>query len=89
METSGILLVKNLIMKIFLHNNFSRNIDGVFADLSGIVSTEKRNDGTYMHVDKLNIILDVQKPKLSVAKIFNNNRILSKLTIVLFKSEFQ
>lgn len=31
-----------------------------------------------MHVDKLNLILDVKKPRMSVAKIFNNNRILSK-----------
>lgn len=52
--------------------------DGVYADLNGIVSTEKRNGGTFMHVDKLNLILDVKKPKMSVAKIFNNNRILSK-----------
>lgn len=62
--------------------------DGVYADLNGIVSTEKRDGGTFMHVDKLQLTLDVKKPKMSVAKIFNNNRILSEWFLVNFKKTF-
>uniref|UniRef100_A0A336M6Z8 CSON002054 protein n=1 Tax=Culicoides sonorensis TaxID=179676 RepID=A0A336M6Z8_CULSO len=64
---------------------FHAVFDGVYADLKGVISTEKRPGGTYMHVDKLNLVLDVKKPKMSVAKIFNNNRILNQATNLFLK----
>ena len=38
-----------------------------------------RPSGTFMHVDSLKLDLNVKKVRMSVSKVFNNNRILSKL----------
>jgi len=57
----------------------------VNADLKGVISTEERPEGTFMHVDKLSLLLDVKKPRMSVAKIFNNNRILNEATNLFLK----
>jgi hypothetical protein len=72
-----------------IYNNFHKKIisrpvallraDGVTANLRGKVSTRQTDKGIFLHVDALNLSLDVKKPRLSVAKIFNNNRILSEL----------
>lgn len=53
--------------------------EGVTANLRGKVSNRQTDKGIFLHVDALNLSLDVKKPRLSVAKIFNNNRILSEL----------
>lgn len=52
--------------------------DGVTADLKGTVSNEKRETGTHMHVDSLTLELNVKKVRMHIAKVFKNNRILSK-----------
>lgn len=48
------------------------------ADLKGTVSNEKRETGTHMHVDSLTLELNVKKVRMHIAKVFKNNRILSK-----------
>lgn len=52
--------------------------DGVTADLKGTVSNEKRETGTHMHVDTLNLELTIKKVRMHIAKVFKNNRILSE-----------
>lgn len=42
------------------------------------MSTKQQPKGVYLHVDGLLLDLNIKKPRLSVAKIFNNNRILSE-----------
>lgn len=41
------------------------------------MSTREKPNGVFLHVDALLLDLNIKKPRLSVAKIFNNNRILS------------
>lgn len=42
------------------------------------MSTREKPNGVFLHVDALQLDLNIKKPRLSVAKIFNNNRILSE-----------
>lgn len=51
--------------------------DGVTADVKGRVSFNEKPTGTHMRVETLDLNLAIKKPRLSVSKIFNNNRILS------------
>lgn len=55
-------------------------IEGVTADIKGKISTFNKNDIQYLRVDSLFLDLSVKTPKLRVAKIFNNNKILSKFS---------
>lgn len=58
---------------------FLVHADGVTADVKGRMSTvEKPKKGTFLKVENLFLDLNVKKPKLNVAKIFNNNKILSE-----------
>lgn len=52
-------------------------LDGVTADVKGRVSFNEKPTGTHMRVETLDLNLAIKKPRLSVSKIFNNNRILS------------
>lgn len=59
---------------------FHLTAEGVIANVKGKMSTQEKQNGVYLHVDGLLLELIIKKPRLSVAKIFNNNRILSELT---------
>jgi hypothetical protein len=50
----------------------------VTADVKGRISSHEKPNGTFLRVDALLLDLNVKRPKLSVAKIFNNNKILSE-----------
>lgn len=52
--------------------------EGVTANVKGKMSTREKPNGVFLHVDGLLLDLNIKKPRLSVAKIFNNNRILSE-----------
>lgn len=52
------------------------------ADVRGRVSFNEKPTGTHMRVETLDLNLAIKKPRLSVSKIFNNNRILSTNFIV-------
>lgn len=65
--------------------NFHLATEGVTANVKGKMSTHEKPNGVYLHVDALQLDLNIKKPRLSVAKIFNNNRILSERTKVLFR----
>lgn len=58
--------------------DFSIFLDGVVADVRGTVSTDPRTEGTFIHVETLALELTIKKVRLSVSKVFQNNRILSK-----------
>lgn len=57
------------------------------ANIKGKMSTRDSNGQVYLHVDALLLDLNIKKPKLSVAKIFNNNRILSEKEFGFFVVE--
>lgn len=74
--SSGVLL----IIPASGGGEFHSVFDGVLAKLTGKVSTNEKPDGTYLHVDALNIELDVKNIEMSISKAFNNNRILTEAT---------
>lgn len=72
--SSGVLL----IIPASGSGDFDAVLDGVIADLKGQVSTEEKSGKTYLHVDSLAMELNVKKVRMHIAKVFKNNRILSK-----------
>lgn len=73
--SSGVLL----IIPASGSGDFDAVLDGVVADVKGQVSTQEKNDKTYLHVDSLAMELNVKKVRMHIAKVFKNNRILSEL----------
>lgn len=73
-SSSGVLL----IIPASGAGDFDGVLDGVVADLKGQVSTFDKTDKTYLHVDNLAMELNVKKVRMHIAKVFKNNRILSK-----------
>lgn len=68
-----------MVKRINLLNFLSyRATEGVTANVKGKMSTRQTPNGVFLHVDSLLLDLNIKKPRLSVAKIFNNNRILSE-----------
>jgi hypothetical protein len=67
-----------MVERINLVNFLSRSAEGVTANVKGKMSTRETANGVFLHVDALLLDLNIKKPRLSVAKIFNNNRILSE-----------
>lgn len=67
-----------LIIPASGQGDFDSTLDGVIADVKGQVSTTDRNGKTYLHVDSLAMELNVKKVRMHIAKVFKNNRILSK-----------
>lgn len=75
--SSGVLL----IIPASGSGDFDAVLDGVVADVKGHVSTITKSDGTHLHVDSLVMELNVKKVRMHIAKVFKNNRILSKFII--------
>ncbi|XP_059609127.1 uncharacterized protein LOC132256648 [Phlebotomus argentipes] len=74
--SSGVLI----IIPASGSGDFAGAFDGVVADIRGTVSTEPRPEGTFMRVETLGLELTIKKVRLSVSKVFNNNRILTEAT---------
>lgn len=78
--SSGVLL----IIPASGQGDFDATLDGVLVDLKGTVSNEIKSSGTYMHVESLVLNLNVKKVRMNIAKVFKNNRILSKIFFTNF-----
>ncbi|ETN63418.1 hypothetical protein AND_004855 [Anopheles darlingi] len=74
--SSGVLI----IIPASGSGDFDAVFDGVTADVKGLVSVSEKPTGMHLRVDKLDLNLSIKKPRLSVSKIFNNNRILTEAT---------
>uniref|UniRef100_A0A182QYS3 Hemolymph juvenile hormone binding protein n=1 Tax=Anopheles farauti TaxID=69004 RepID=A0A182QYS3_9DIPT len=79
--SSGVLI----IIPASGSGDFDAVFDGVTADVKGLVSTNEKPSGTHLRVEKLDLNLSIKKPRLSVSKIFNNNRILTEATNLFLK----
>ncbi|XP_055606960.1 uncharacterized protein LOC129757021 [Uranotaenia lowii] len=79
--SSGVLI----IIPASGSGDFDAVFDGVSADVKGRVSFTEKPGGTYMRVESLDLNLAIKKPRLSVSKIFNNNRILTEATNLFLK----
>ncbi|XP_053694808.1 uncharacterized protein LOC128742462 [Sabethes cyaneus] len=79
--SSGVLI----IIPASGSGDFDAVFDGVTADVKGRVSFNEKPTGTHMRVETLDLNLSIKKPRLSVSKIFNNNRILTEATNLFLK----
>uniref|UniRef100_A0A182I082 Uncharacterized protein n=2 Tax=Anopheles arabiensis TaxID=7173 RepID=A0A182I082_ANOAR len=79
--SSGVLI----IIPASGSGDFDAVFDGVTADVKGLVSTNEKPTGMHLRVEKLDLNLSIKKPRLSVSKIFNNNRILTEATNLFLK----
>jgi hypothetical protein len=61
------------------NGTFHANFVGARALVRGLVSTHPRSGKTYLNIDNLEVQLGVKDVNMRVRKVFNNNRILSKL----------
>jgi hypothetical protein len=52
----------------------------IIATVLGTISSQQRDGHEYLHVDNLNIDLNIKTVRMLVKKVFNNNRILSEYT---------
>jgi hypothetical protein len=50
----------------------------IIATVQGTISSNQRQGRDYLHVDTLDIDLNIKTVRMLVKKVFNNNRILSK-----------
>lgn len=80
--SSGVLL----IIPASGSGDFDAVLDGVIADLKGQVTTTDRAGKTFMHVDSLALELNVKKVRMHIAKVFKNNRILSKFSYIIIEN---
>lgn len=72
--SSGVLL----IIPASGAGDFDAVLDGVTAEVKGQMSTNEKPTGTHLHVDSLVMDLNVKKVRMHIARVFKNNRILSK-----------
>lgn len=73
-SSSGVLL----IIPASGAGDFDAVLDGVLAEVKGQMSTNEKTTGTHLHVDDLVMDLNVKKVRMHIARVFKNNRILSK-----------
>ncbi|XP_075146277.1 juvenile hormone binding protein 1 [Haematobia irritans] len=74
--SSGVLL----IIPASGGGDFHAVFEGCKADLTGKVSARDRNGVTYLHVDALGIVLDMEKASMKISNAFQNNPILLQAT---------
>ncbi|XP_013098262.1 protein takeout [Stomoxys calcitrans] len=74
--SSGVLL----IIPASGGGDFHAVFEGCKAEITGKVSTPVRNGLTYLHVDALGIVLDMEKASMKISNAFRNNPILLEAT---------
>ncbi|KAK9497010.1 hypothetical protein O3M35_012804 [Rhynocoris fuscipes] len=62
------------------NGTFNANLADILATVKGTVREVNKNGKDYLHVDKLDVDLAIKDARMSVRKIFNNNRILTEAT---------
>jgi hypothetical protein len=75
-SSSGVLL----IIPASGSGDFTGQLEGVIADVRGTVSTSEKPTGTHLHVDTLELLLNIKKVRLHISRVFANNRILTQAT---------
>lgn len=83
-QSTGVLI----IIPASGNGDFGALFDGVIAKIRGHVSFDRRAEGTFMHVDALDLDLAVKKVRMNVSKIFNNSKLLSKYLHCLIFDHF-
>ena len=73
-QSTGVLI----IIPASGNGDFLSTFDGVVANVRGHMGLNKREEGTFLNVDSLDLDLVVKKVRMQVSKIFNNSKLLSK-----------
>nr|CAD7410880.1 unnamed protein product [Timema cristinae] len=74
--SSGVLI----IIPASGNGTFHATLGGVAAILRGTVSSKRKDDLDYLSVESLNLDLNIKTVRMTVKKVFNNNRILTEAT---------
>ncbi|XP_073983825.1 juvenile hormone binding protein 1 [Rhodnius prolixus] len=83
--SSGVLI----ILPASGNGTFNANLGDILATVKGSVREVNRNGKAYLHVDKLDVDLTIKDARMSVHKIFNNNRILTEATNLFLRENGQ
>ena len=73
-SSSGVLI----ILPASGNGTFHAALGDVNTVCKGFVSKHNRNGIDYLHIDSMDLDLEVKNVRMLVKKVFNNNRILSK-----------
>ncbi|XP_066598412.1 protein takeout isoform X2 [Prorops nasuta] len=84
-SSSGILI----ILPASGNGTFHARFGDVKALVKGSVSTQKKDNKTFLNVEKLDVELRVKDVQMRVRKIFNNNRILTEATNLFLRENGQ
>ncbi|KAJ4447899.1 hypothetical protein ANN_09908 [Periplaneta americana] len=74
--SSGVLI----ILPASGQGNFHSTLSDILATVRGTISSKHRDGLDFLHVDTLNIDLNIKTVRMLVKKVFNNNRILTEAT---------
>lgn len=74
--SSGVLI----ILPASGQGNFHSTLGDIIATVQGTISSHQRAGRDYLHVDNLDINLNIKTVRMVVKKVFNNNRILTEAT---------
>lgn len=74
--SSGVLI----ILPASGQGTFHSTLGDIIATVQGTISSHPREGRDYLHVDTLNIDLNIKTVRMLVKKVFNNNRILTEAT---------
>lgn len=79
-SSSGVLI----ILPASGNGTFHAALGDVSTICKGFVSKQTRNGEEFLHIDSMELDLEVKNVRMLVKKVFNNNRILSKYIEFLF-----
>lgn len=74
--SSGVLI----ILPASGQGNFHSTLGDILATVQGTKSSRQRAGQEYLHIDTLDIDLNIKTVRMVVKKVFNNNRILAEAT---------
>ncbi|CAH0393933.1 unnamed protein product [Bemisia tabaci] len=86
-SSSGVLIV----IPASGNGTFHADFGDILATVKGYMSTvkEERTKRDYFHLDKLDLDLNIKKARMSVSKVFNNNKILVEATNLFLEANGQ
>lgn len=80
-SSSGVLI----ILPASGNGTFHAALGDVSTVCKGFVSKQTRNGEDYLHIDSMELDLEVKNVRMLVKKVFNNNRILTEATNLFLK----
>ncbi|KAL1140597.1 hypothetical protein AAG570_000527, partial [Ranatra chinensis] len=83
--SSGVLI----ILPASGNGIFNARLGDILATVKGSMSDINKKGINYLHVDKLDVALNIKDIRMTVSKAFNNNRILTEATNLFLRENGQ